>query len=436
MKVLDAEKIIGIKTFLTPFNGVGGKLRFQPEDFIVQELSNYPVKSDSGKYLIALVTSKNWETNILIRELSNLLHISRQRIGFAGTKDKRAKTTQLMSFYDVSLENLLKINIKNVTIENIYSSNKSVKLGNLLGNKFEVIIRNINDDIDSEHVKKIANFINEHGGFPNFFGIQRFGIIRPITHIVGKYIVKDDFEKAVMTYIANPLKGEDEETYKLRQNLQKTHDFATALKLYPNKLNFEKAILNKLVVNQNDFVGALQELPKNLLTMFVYAYQSCLFNRILSQRIKKKIPLNKAIVGDIILPIRKGIVDEIGINVTKNNIKKVNLQISKGKAVVSGVLFGSDSIFSEGEMGEIEHKIIDSEKLDPRDFIIPEIPYISSNGSRRPLLANVKDLEFNLIDDDLNINKKALYIKFKLSKGSYATSLLREFLKAEDIRNY
>jgi len=170
--------------------------------------------------------------------------------------------------------------------------------------------------------------------------------------------------------------------------------------------------------------------------MFVYAYQSYLFNRILSQRIKKKIPLNKAIVGDIILPIRKGIVDEIGINVTKSNIKKINFQISKGKAVVSGVLFGSDSIFSEGEMGEIEHKIIDSEKLDPRDFIIPEIPYISSNGSRRPLLANVKDLEFNLIDDDLDKNKKALYMKFELSKGSYATSLLREFLKAEDIRNY
>jgi tRNA pseudouridine13 synthase len=106
------------------------------------------------------------------------------------------------------------------------------------------------------------------------------------------------------------------------------------------------------------------------------------------------------------------------------------------KAVISGVLFGSDSIFSEGEMGEIEHKIIDSEKLDPRDFIIPEILYISSNGSRRPLLANVKDLEFNLIDNDLNINKKALYIKFELPKGSYATSLLREFLKAEDIRNY
>jgi len=436
MKVLDVEKNIGIKTFLTPFSGIGGKLRFQPEDFIVQEISNYPAKSETGKFLIASVTSKNWETNLLIRELSDHLHISRQRIGFAGTKDKRAKTTQLMSFYNVSQENLLKIKIKDVTTENFYRSDKSVKIGNLSGNKFDIIIRNINDDIDFEHIKKISNFINEFGGFPNFFGIQRFGIIRPVTHIVGKFIVKDDFEKAVMTYVANPMKEEDEETYNLRKDLQKTHDFASALKSYPNKLNFEKAILNKLVINPKDFVGALQELPKNLLTMFVYAYQSYLFNKILSQRIKKKISLNKAVVGDIILPIRKGIVDETGIKVTKSNIKKINLQISKGNAVVSGIIVGSNSIFSEGAMGEIEHKIIDSEKLDPRDFIIPDIPYISSTGSRRPILVSVKDLEFKLIDDDLNKNKKALNMKFELSKGSYATSLLREFIKADDIRNY
>ena len=436
MKVLDAEKNIGIKTFLTPFNGIGGKLRFQPEDFVVQEISNYPSKSETGKFLIASITSKNWETNLLIRELSNHLHISRQRIGFAGTKDKRAKTTQLMSFYNVSLENLLKINIKDVTIENMYRSDKSVKIGNLSGNKFDIIIRNINDDVKLENVKNIASFLVEYGGFPNFFGIQRFGVIRPITHIVGKYIVKDDFEKAVMTYVANPMKEEDEETYNLRKDLQKTHDFASALKSYPNKLNFEKAILNKLVVNPKDFIGALQELPKKLLTMFVYAYQSYLFNKILSQRIKNKIPLNKAVVGDIILPKRKGIVDEIGIKVTKSNIKKVNLQISKGNAVVSGIIVGSDSVFSEGAMGEIEHKIIEDEKLDQRDFIIPDVPYISSTGSRRALLASVRDLEFNLINDDLNKNKKALNMKFELQKGSYATSFLREFIKADDIRNY
>jgi tRNA pseudouridine13 synthase len=239
-----------------------------------------------------------------------------------------------------------------------------------------------------------------------------------------------------MTYIANPIKGEDEETFQLRKNLQETYDFVKALNNYPNHLNFEKAILNKLVVNEKDYVGALKELPKNLLTMFVYAYQSYLFNKILSTRIKEKITLNKAIVGDLILPIRKGMLDQSVIIVKKNNIEKVNKQISKAKAAVSGVLFGSDSVFSEGKMGEIEHKIIEQEKIDTRDFIVPDIPFISSSGSRRPLLGFVKNLNYDLIDDDLSKEKKALKLNFELQKGCYATSLLREFMKAKEIKNY
>ncbi|MCJ7572564.1 MAG: tRNA pseudouridine(13) synthase TruD [Candidatus Thermoplasmatota archaeon] len=436
MKVLEIEKKIGIETFFTSQPGLGGKLRVKPEDFLVKEIPSYPPEKKDGKFTIAEITSTSWETNLLLRELSGRLHISKKRINFAGTKDKRAKTTQIMSFYNIPVEKIKEIKIKDVEIKNIYQSDKPVKIGNLNGNYFEIIIRNINQQIKSEKVTEIFSVIQNNGGFPNFFGIQRFGIIRPITHIVGKYIVQGDFEKAVMTYIANPIKGEDEETFNLRSNLEKTKNFSQALKTYPNHLSFEKAILNKLVVNSNDFVGGLKELPKNLLTMFIYAYQSSLFNRILSIRIKKGFPINKAIEGDVVLAFRNGAFDEELIPVKKNNIGKVNIQISKGKACVSSILFGYNSIFSDGEMGEIEHKVIESEKFDARDFIIPEISFISSSGSRRPIIGFIQDFDFNLIKDDLNPEKKALFLKFQLQKGSYATSLLREFMKADDIRNY
>jgi len=432
--VLDAEKTIGIETFFTSFEGVGGKLRTVPEDFTVYEISKHHPEKENGKFVIADITVTNWETNHLVRELSKRLHVSRKRVSFAGTKDKRAKSTRHMSFYNISNEDLAKIKIKDVEIKNIYRSDRPVKIGNLLGNMFEISIRNI-ANAKKEQLQDVVSLISSTGGFPNFYGVQRFGTIRPITHIVGKHLVNDEIEKAVMTYVANPIKGEDDITYKLRSELEKTHDFPEALKSYPKHLNFEKAMLNKLAVDSEDFVGALKELPKNLLTMFIYAYQSYLFNKILSRRIQKELPLNAALVGDIILPVRKGVIDG-EISVTKRNIEKVNKQVSKGKAFVSAVLFGSDSKFSEGEMGEIEHKIIDEEKIDPRDFIIPDIPYISSSGSRRPILSPVKDLDFKLTDDGLNKGKLALILNFELLKGCYATSLLREFMKADDIRNY
>ena len=434
MKVLDTEKNIGIEVFYTPYEGIQGKLRKTADDFIVYENSIYPQKKTDGKFTIAEVTSTNWETNTLIRELSKRLHISRQRISFAGTKDKRAKTTQLMSFYNVSLDKLLNLKIKDVEIKNVYYSDKKIGMGNLKGNSFKIVVRDI-DERNLENIGHISKMLLEIGGFPNFYGIQRFGTVRPTTHIVGRYLVQGNFEKAVMSYIANPVPDEDEDIYGLRKKLEETKDYADALKHFPCVLNFEKAILNKLVVNPTDFVSALKELPKNLLTMFIYAYQAYLFNKMLSERVKKKLPINQAVEGDIVIPYRNGVFEEEYIHVTSENIGKVNTQIKKRKAFVSGLLVGSDSVFADEEMGEIEHRIIEAEKIDTRDFIVPEIPFISSSGSRRPLLAVLKDFSYRVVDD-VSDTKKAVSFEFTLLKGCYATSLLREFMKADDIKNY
>ncbi len=434
MKILDHEYQIGIEVFLTNNDGIGGKLRTIPQDFNVEEISKYPKEKLDGRYSIAEISAINWETNHLIKELSNRLHVSRKRITFAGTKDKRSKSKRLMSFFKINYNDLNEINLKDVEIKYLFQSDQSVRIGNLIGNKFDINIRGIKKNY-SKNIDEIYSIIDKYGGFPNFYGVQRFGAIRPITHIVGRYIVNGDFEKAVMTYIANPMVGEDQLSYDLRDELEKSHDFSSALKSYPNHLGFEKSMLNKLVVDSNDFISALKELPRNLQTMFIYAYQSYLFNKIISKRISKNIPINRAIIGDIIYPLKKNEIDVREIPVTEINIEKVNNEISKGNAFVTGVLFGSHSNFSKGEMGEIENKVIDEEKIDHRDFIIPEIPYISSNGSRRAILASVKNLNYSLkegsISDDNYVN-----IKFELNKGCYATSLLREFMKSDDIRNY
>jgi tRNA pseudouridine13 synthase len=432
----DFEHEIGIETYCTDDPGVNGKIRVRIDDFHVTELSVYPPKKDPGNFTIAEVTSRNWETHTLVQEISHRLHLSQRRISFAGTKDKRAWTTQLMSFDHVSPEQLSTLTIKDVTFENIYQSNVPVRIGELLGNRFVITIRSIPEEILPEQIKSLVSPFQKWGGFPNYYGIQRFGIIRPITHLVGKYIIQGDFEKAAMTYIANPIIGENEQTFALRTELEKTRDFQKAFHSYPEALNFEKAMLNRLIQDPQDFIGAFKELPKNLLMMFVNAYESLLFNKILSERIRRHLPLHQAILGDIIYPIRKNIITNEPIPVTTLNIEKVNKQIAKNKAVVTGLLVGYKSMVAEGEMGVIEQTIIDSQQINPGDFIIPDIPFLSSAGSRRPLLAVLPSLEWTLHTDEYTVDQQALTLRFDLQKGCYATSLLREIMKSQDPRNY
>jgi tRNA pseudouridine13 synthase len=432
----DFEQQIGIELFWTDDPGVGGKLRTFPEDFQVTELFSYPPKAENGRFLIAEISCKNWETNTLVHDLADRLQVSQRRISFAGTKDKRSYSTQLMSFENISPEQLTSLTLPDVRIQNAYRSPIPVRIGDLYGNKFEIIVRNITSTVSVGQVRGLLSKIEIQGGFPNFYGIQRFGAIRSITHLVGKCIVSDDFEKAVMTYVAHPVPGEQKETYKLRGALEQTRDYAHAFHVYPVSLNFEKAILNKLIQNPTDFIGALQELPKNLLMMFVHAYQSYLFNRMLSERLRRDLPVHQAIPGDLISPIRNSVVQDEYLAVTHANIEKVNQQLLKKKAVVTGLLIGSDSQFAEGEMGDIEHAVVEEENIEPGDFIIPEIPYLSSSGLRRGLLARLPSLDWRLQTDDVASGKQALTLRFELQKGCYATSLLREIMKADDPKNY
>ena len=73
-----------------------------------------------------------------------------------------------------------------------------------------------------------------------------------------------------------------------RQSVQRfsaTRDPAPALHALPVQMNYERAMLHHLVERPGDYAGALQVLPPKLLSMFVSAFQSYLFNLALSRRL-------------------------------------------------------------------------------------------------------------------------------------------------------
>lgn len=425
------EETIGISVFLTDTPGIGGRLRKEPEDFIVEEISNELERVEGGKFTVARIRSRNWETNRLVRQLARRLRISRRKIRFAGTKDKRAITSQLFQF-DCSPEMVNSLSMADVDILDVFQTNERLDIGNLFGNEFTVGVKDILMPINDAYNESFetGSEILETGGFPNFFGVQRFGVIRPVTHLVGKHITKGDFEQAVMTYVGNPIAGEHEEAFEARKTLQEDRDYAKALVNFPEKLSFEKAVLNFLVKNPDDFVGALGQLPGNLLMMFVHAYQSYLFNRMLSLRMEKGIPLDLPIEGDLVLPLNKyGLPDHKNwIPVKERNLEKVTDQVKRKRAFVSAVLFGTESELAKGEMGEIESKVIDNEGVKNKDFFVGQMARLSSKGMRREVLAPMDVMEIHKTEDSVLFN-------FQLNKGCYATSLLREFMKTDPV-NY
>ena len=135
------ELLLGMKYYASDTEGIGGRLRMDPEDFIVEEIPLGKKGGTSGPYLICRLTKTNWELQHAIKEIAKRLGISHRRIGWAGTKDRNAITRQLISLYNITAEQVAGVHLKDIILEPLLNSNEGLSLGDLLGNRFEITIR-------------------------------------------------------------------------------------------------------------------------------------------------------------------------------------------------------------------------------------------------------------------------------------------------------
>ena len=428
---LVSQHIVGSESFFSKTSGIGGKLRKKSEDFNVEEVVSIPGRShwiwmqdsSNGKHQIVKIKAKNWDTHVLVKELSRKLNIGQKSIGFAGTKDKRAITTQHFSL-KTSIEKLPSIDLENIELEYLHSSVKPIRLGNLVGNKFKIRVTNT---FNNNNIKDIFSELD--GFFPNYFGVQRFGAVRPITHIVGEKIVQGDYEGAVLDYLT--LGSPNFAGHEGREYLLETKDFTKSLEKFPPHMLFERQLLGHLSRNKGDYTGAILQLPESLSKMLVHGYQSLIFNKVLDMRIEEGMDACLPQIGDCIMPADGygGPDQRVTIEVTERNQSKLSKRCREGKAWVAGLLPGANSKFSKGRQGELEKEVMNDFGVKFGDFIIDDIPELSSYGMYRPLFQKYNGIDVSYISGDP-------IFSFWLHKGTYATSFLREIMKSSDVTVY
>ncbi|MFB6192096.1 MAG: tRNA pseudouridine(13) synthase TruD [Haloarculaceae archaeon] len=456
------ERATGVEWYASDADGTGGRLRAAADEFRVREIEAVdpePVDADPGSYphLVARATLRDRETNAFASELASRMGISRERVSWAGTKDKRAVTTQLFS---VRTEADELPSIADTEIEVVGRTGRPVLFGDLAGNEFEVVIRDPDRPEQAERVlSELRAFAGEKGkeeeqsgkdgeadgpvAVPNFFGPQRFGSYRPVTAAVGFAILRGDWEGAVRTYVCRRSEHEPADTRRARAEVDDHWggDWGALAEVLPGKLRYERALLSGLAEvesgeaggegNGDDdaridaaFRAALDRLPANLRAMFVHAAQSRLFNEIVSRRMGRGLPLGEAVAGDVVCFRARDAPEGLPLpdpdrsqRVTGDRLRSVNRHCARGRAFVTAPLIGTDTEFGGGEPGEIERATLDEHDLTRAAFDLPE-PF-GSEGTRRAVLVRT----------DPAVARDPLTVSFRLPKGSYATTLLREVMK-------
>jgi tRNA pseudouridine13 synthase len=425
-EVPTGEEEVGILGFMTGTPGIGGKLKAEAEDFVVEEESLPPPEVEGGGIAAGVIRLRNWETNRFVRQMSRRLRISSRRVRFAGVKDKRAVTTQLMTV-EVPPGELAALRMPDVEVLSVHATDRHVSLGDLVANRFRISVSGleVDDDEARARVGAVMEEVREAGGLPNFYGPQRFGVSRPVSHLVGRELVRGDVEAAVWTYLAHEGAGEDGACRQARRTLREGRDVREALRSFPENLGHERTMLDHLLHNPGDHEGALRRLPFNLQLMFVHAYQGLVFNRVVSERLRRGLPFDRPVEGDVVLS-RDGHgcpIHDRWVHVSDRNLAKVELQVTRGRALVSGIVPGTEAPMAGGEMGEIERGVLDELGIEPGAFRIVGLTELTSPGIRR-------EIAITGLEPTWEVAEGRATLRFRLMKGCYATAVLRELMKA------
>lgn len=416
--------MLNANTYVTSQKGIGGTIRNKYEDFYVEEILKI-LPNGEGPNIWIWIEKLGRTTLDVVLDIARDLHISRKRMGFAGMKDKKALTRQWICIANMESEKQLRevqnLDIYKTDFLKVVRGRKKLRMGQLKGNKFKILIRDL-DDVESS--AKIANEVLkelEVTGVPNYFGWQRFGKPRTNTHLVGQALVENNLAEAVRRYVGNPSEDESKENQKARKAYDEGK-LENSLALMGKGMRYEKMMIKELIraskkgeLTDQAYINALHALPKPLQRMFVHAYQSYLFNDAVSRRVAMGI--NKYVEGDIIIDNDEKIVYD-------KSPSEYQELINNFQASPTCPLYGTKVPFAEGEVGKMEKTVLNSYNLTKEDFEVPKMPRLGSHGLRR-------SMRFQVWDASATPSEDGVLCEFSIDKGSYATAVLREVMKKD-----
>ncbi|KAF5363345.1 hypothetical protein D9756_000469 [Leucocoprinus leucothites] len=444
-------------------------------------------------YIHFTLQKTNRDTQDALGHLSRALRVNVKDLSVAGTKDKRGVTVQRValkrgnkSVEDVwkqvngsgrrSNEAILKERgERGIRIADLNYRKASLELGMLKGNAFVITLRNVK--VESMDILEEAMNTIKYKGFINYYGMQRFGTASVPTHSIGLTLLRSEWQKAI-DMILSKRYGEHPDVVAAREAWLDHKDLERALQLMPRRVVAERCILESYKKQKGDTrnaMGSLSTIPKNLRLMYIHAYQSYVWNAIVSERIRTY-GADKPIVGDLVLESdSEDSVEADGVEGdeqedggSKRSRKpyvaprvKTLTEEDLDKYTIFDVIMplpGTDVAYPGGKLGERYREFLRMDGLDPDNFVRKQKDY-TLRGSYRKILHLPKELSWIVIhytDPDVSLAQSdedkllefdsplvdqagkfmALQVQLTLGTASYATMALREITKTDTSSHY
>lgn len=394
------------------FPGIGGVIKQRPEDFFVQEIPIYE-PSGAGEHVYCEIQKVGIPTFEAVNRIAKALKVSTRDIGYAGLKDAKAISRQVLSIWGTNEQAVMGLHVPDISVQWAARHGNKLRLGHLVGNRFAIKIRNVNPT-DVTKLQPALDLL-EKRGLPNFFGEQRFGH-RGDNDVLGACLIRGRPEEMLHHLLGEPKPDVDDPgTVQARQLFDKG-EFEQSMKHWPRRSGMERRILARLIKTQSPGM-AVRAIDQRLRRLWVSALQSRLFNDVLAERIDS---IDKLADGDLAYKHENGACFHVE-SAAVEQARADAFEISP-----TGPIVGHRMTMPTGHPMEIEQKVFKSHGLTPGHF--KQEGRDQASGARRSL--RIKPTELNL-EAGVDGHGPFITVAFTLPAGAFATVLLRELMKTD-----
>jgi tRNA pseudouridine13 synthase len=387
------------------------KLKEQPEDFQVEELTDAEL-SEMGAFALYRMEKTGWSTPDALETIRRRWKIDLRRLSFGGLKDRHAHTIQYFTIFRGPRRNLQHPGVK---VSYLGQTRARYSSQDIRANAFRVTLREMAPD----QIPALSESVEEvrQDGVPNYFDDQRFGSVDQGGEFIGRLLVHGKFEEALQLALAGPYEYDRADQKKEKAILLTYWGNWPQLKRELPR-GHARILVDYLVSHPQDFRGAAARLRPELRGLYLSAYQSYLWNRMLAEALRTYCRPDQLVavrlrLGDA--PMHRGL--DAG---QRDKLTELQLPLPSARLKLA----------ADSPALPYVNAVLQEEGLQLNELKVRGIRELFFSRGERAALCRPTRMTFDIFPDDRHPGKQAARLAFELSRGSYATLIIKRVTAA------
>jgi tRNA pseudouridine13 synthase len=393
------------------------KLKQRPEDFHVEEFPSVtPVQpgSPGGPFCFYRLEKRGWATPDALNAVRRRWKIDFRRLSYGGLKDRHAHTIQYLTIHNGPERDL---DHGGFTITYLGRVAEPYTSDQIRANGFAITMRSLSAATAARTETALPEVADV--GVANYFDDQRFGSVGDGTAFVAREMVLGNFEGALRLALAATYEHDRAEAKREKAILNaRWGDWPACKAELPR--GHARSIVDYLVHHPADFKGACVRLRPELQGLYLSAWQSHLWNKMLARWLTDYVPADQLFpvrlkTGDVVMP--RSMPETVRAEWDALSLPLPSARVKLDPATPWAGLV--TAVMAEEGIALEEMRIRGIQK-----------PFFSK-GERAAKIP-VANLSWSVGGDELNRGRKKLELRFELPRGSYATMLVKRLTASEE----